>query len=80
MNKPHVLPGAELSLGDLDEVWSAQDLAQRLPDLDVRVVIGDVAIENVVVQGHGAVAGNSDGKPPPLAVRLEEALPLRGCA
>jgi len=26
-----------------------------------------------------AVEHNSNGKPPPLAVRLEEALPLRGC-
>ena len=62
MNKPHVLPGAELGVGDIDERRSANNFTQRLPDPDVCLIIGEVAIEYLIVHGHGAIAG--DGETP----------------
>ena len=51
-----------LAISDVEEVAHADDLAQRLPGLDVGGVVGAVAWVDLVVDGHGAVGAQAEAE------------------
>ena len=55
-----VLFGAQLAIGNVEEIGGADDLPQHVPGLDVGLIVGDVAVVDVVVHGHRAVAADRD--------------------
>src|SRR5207302_93333 len=56
----HVLDGGQLAVGDVEEVLSAGELAEEVPGLAVRAVVGGVAALDPEVHGDGAVAGDRE--------------------
>ena len=57
-DQTHVAPVAELAVGHIQEVGTADDLAERPPGLAVDLAIRGVAVVNLAVDGHGPVGSH----------------------
>ena len=60
MDVGHVLGGGELAVGDVEEVAAAGQLAEEVPGVAVRAVVGGVAALDPELHRHGAVAGDRE--------------------
>ena len=56
MDVGHVLGGGELAVGDVEEVAAAGQLAEQVPGVAVRAVVGGVAALDPELHRHGTVA------------------------
>ena len=60
MDVGHVLGGGQLAVGDVEEVAPAGQLAEEVPGVAVRAVVGGVAALDAELHRHGAVAGDRE--------------------
>jgi hypothetical protein len=51
----HVLAGSQLAVGDVKKVAAADQLDETVPGVDVRLIVGDVAVGQPVCDRDRAV-------------------------
>ncbi len=56
----HVLGSGQLRIGHVEEVATAGQLAEELPGVHVRLVVGGVATSRTEVDGHAAVVAERE--------------------
>ena len=59
-----IVAGAELAIGDVQEVGVADELTQEVPGLAVDLVVGDVAVVGLGVNRDGPVRADRDAGTP----------------
>ncbi len=60
MDVGHILGGGQLAVGDVEEITPAGELAQEIPGVAMRAVVGGVTTLDAELHRHGAVAGDRE--------------------
>jgi hypothetical protein len=65
----HIVAGAELTIGDIQEVGVADKLTQEVPCLAVDLVVSDIAVVGLGVNRDGSIRTDRDAEQQLLQIR-----------
>jgi len=69
MEMVHILAAGQFAIGHVSEVAAAGQLAEQVPAVAMRLVIGDIAACGAEVQRHAALGNDGENKQPLLQIR-----------